>query len=213
MKRIAHLIAAAALLLPGAAFAKGKTLIELTNGKPTSALAKSWKKTGEGKYDFTLDTSAEIAAGKKITPAAVKSSLEEKLGSSGVKVSAKGSSGVSVTYTGPEKEFLDKVSKTRIKPSADVEVALEGSGSEGGIRAKTTDRAPTADEVKAVVVSINAPHAELRVTSSSKSGIADGSKIKVNLPAGVTAKKGEILFVKPTALNGDTWDVSAASKN
>lgn len=217
MKKLSNAVLAASLLLASASlFGKGKTLIELSGGKPTSALAKSWKKTGAGKYDFVLDTAAEIAPGKKLNAGLVKSSLEDRLSASGVKVTVKGPNAISVGFTGSDKDFLEKISKTRIKASADVEVALEGSGSEGGIRAKTSDRPPAADEIKGVVVSASGTSIELRVSASSKTGdelkIAESSKIKINLPPGVAAKKGEILYVKPTKLNGDTWEVSAATK-
>lgn len=219
MKVLARLALAITSLVftQSVAFAKGTTLIELKGGKPTAALAKSWKKAGEGKMDFTLDTAAEVGPGKKLTPGMVKSSLEEKLSGSGVKVTAKGTGGVSVSYTGAEKDFLEKISKTRIKAGGgDVEVALEGGGSEGGIRAKTTDRPPGDGEVKGVVVSATATSAEIRVSSASKTGesskVSDGSKIKITLPANTALKKGETVFVKPSKLNGDTWDVGAVSK-
>ena len=219
MKILARLVLAVTSLVftQSVASAKGTTLIELKGAKPTAALAKSWKKAGDGKMDFVLDTSAEVAPGKKLTPALVKSSLEEKLSGIGVKVTAKGAGGVSVSYTGTEKDFLDKVSKTRIKAGGgDVEVALESSGSEGGIRAKTTDRPPGDGEVKGVVVSATATSAEIRVSAASKAGesskVADGSKIKISLPANTALKKGETVFVKPSKLNGETWEVGSVVK-
>lgn len=210
--KLNHLIAAAVLIAAPLAMAKGKqALIELNGDAPSAALATSWKKVADGKYEFTIDTAADIGD-EKLTSDMVKTSLEKKLGDKGVKVESMGKT-VLVTYTGDEATFLKNVSKTKIKGSKDVEIAMEASVSEGGIRANTADRPPVDGEVKAEVVSLTKGMLEVRVITASKKGtsakLADGQKVKVKAKGDLKdLKKKDIVFFKPTAEKNGVWDAT-----
>lgn len=190
------------------------TLVTSTSGKTGPGLAKSWKKVGPGKLEFQLDPTAKVGA-SVVTPELVKSAVESILGAAGVKVSAKGTNAVVVTYRGDEKRILAALADTKIK-GTDVEIAMDTSGSDTGIRAKTADRAPAADEIKGTVVAIGKDSFDLRVILSGGGGataqIANGAKVKLALPAGFDSKKGDTIFVKPTAQTSGVWQVSGVSK-
>jgi hypothetical protein len=185
------------------ALGAAKTLIELKDGKPVAGLAKSWKKVKDGEYEFALDTSVELTGGKALTAGAVKSSLESKLGTShGVKVTAKGSDSVTVTYTCEEPKFLEQMSKTRIRAQS-TEIALESS-SEGGIRARKAGVALADGEVKGFVSKVNKDHLMMKVGESKFADIKKGDTIKVKGEIkGI--KKNENVFFKPEAKTGDMW--------
>lgn len=207
-----HLIAAAVLVMAPVAMAKGKqALIEMSGDKPAAALATSWKKVSDGKYEFTIDTAADIGS-EKLTADMVKTSLEKKLGDKGVKVEPKGKT-VLETYTGDEATFLKNVSKTKIKGTKDVEIAMEAPVSEGGIRANTADRPPVDGEVKAEVVTVKKDVLEVRIITASKTGAAaklkDGQKVKVTAKGDIKdLKKKDIVFFKPITDKGGVWDAN-----
>lgn len=212
MKFMTSMFVALAFLFGEAALAAPKTLIELKGDAPSAGLAKSWKKVKDGEYEFELDTSAEIKKGQTLTPAAVKESLETKLGASdGVKVTEKGASTVSVTYTGDEKTFLQKVSKTKIRgKGGDSELAMEDSVSEGGIRAKPEDRAPVEGEVKANILKIGKDQITGTVVDSKAKGVKANSTVKVKGSL-KGAKKGELFYFIPEKDNKGVWTAKAGS--
>lgn len=205
------LLVAASFVFAQVSFAAGaKTLIELDGGKPKAGMAKSWKKVKDGEYEFDLDPAAEVKKGTKVTAAMVKTSIEGKLGSGGVKVTEKSASKVLVSYTGPENKFLESVSKTKIRGGGDVELALESSTSEGGIRADIPDRDPEADEVKAIVNKTSGGIVTATVNASKSSKVAKTGSIKVK----ITDKglvKNAYFFFKPGTKAGDVWVPVAGS--
>lgn len=205
------MVAMTALLFAPVGFGAGaKTLIELDGGAPKAALAKSWKKVKDGEYTFELDTTAEIKKGVGVTPAAVKSSLESKLGTThGVKVTPKGASGVDVTFTCKEPDFLEQISKTKIREGS-VELALESSTSEGGIRAKPGDRPPTAGEVKGTVVGVTGDVVKVMVGESKADKIKGSTVVKVKAKG---FKTNEWIFFQPDAKGaGDVWTIKNVLK-
>ncbi len=206
MKLMTSMFAALAFLFGEAAFAGPKTLIELKGDAPTAGLAKSWKKVKDGEYEFQLDTSAEIKKGQTVTPAAVKDSLETKLGASdGVKVKEKGADAVSVTYTSEEKKFLEKVSKTKIRgKGGDSEIAMEDSVSEGGIRAKPKNRDVTDGEIKATIMKSTKDQIVGNVVASKASGVKENATVKVK-GAIKGALKGELFYFVPDKDEKGVW--------
>lgn len=203
-----------AALVAGSAFAGPKTLITYEGGTPGAGIAKSWKKGKGSTYDFTLDTSVDVGQGSKGLPAVVKSSLETKM--TGVKVTAKGKDGVSVSYTGDEKEFLDTLSKTRIRAEDNTQIAMEGTVSQGGVRAKTAERDPVDGEVKGTVVSVKGDVIAVRVSNVSPKaaakGVKAGDKVEVKAP-GYAAKKDDKIFFMPEAKEATTWKGSGFKAN
>lgn len=192
--------------------AEKTTLITLKNGKPTASLAKSWKKTGEGKYEFVLDTKATIGKNKPLTVDAVKSSLEGKLASShGVAVTPKGKSEVEVAYTGEETAFLDAVAKARIRATKAVELALESTTTQGSIRARAADRAPVKNEFKATVVSNSDGQLAVRIVEVGPADqpVAIKAGDKVQLKAASTAKVNDVVYVVPDTMTDNVWTVKS----
>ena len=207
--RLFSLLAVLGVAAPSFA-ADVKTLIEMDGTTPKAGLAKSWKKVGDGTYEFTLDTTKEVKKGTPVDAASVKTSLEGKLGSAyGVKVDPKGADGVTVTYTGDEQKFLEQVAKTKIR-AGDVELALESSVSEGGIRAKVATRKANDGEVKGVVTKIAANLITAKITESKTPKIKVGDTVKVE-GAVKGLKNNDKLFFKPDAKDGDNWKPVAGS--
>ncbi|MBM4251073.1 MAG: hypothetical protein FJ146_03820 [Deltaproteobacteria bacterium] len=191
--------------------AEVRTLIELNGDKPSAGLASAWKKTKDGEYQFTLDTSKEIGKGNKLSAAAVKDSLETKLGASlGLKVKEESATSVSVTYTGDETAFLAAVAKTKIRAAQNAQLALESSTSEGGIRANPGNRHPKEGEVKATVISIQSGVIVARVNESNVAEVKSGSKVKIKAE-GATFKPTKPVFFAPEKLEGDVWVPKAGS--
>lgn len=208
---LGSMFVALAFLFGQAAYAGPKTLIEMKGDAPSAGLAKSWKKVKDGQYDFELDTTQEIKKGQAVTPAAVKDSLEGKLGGDGVKVTEKGASGVSVSYTGDEKKFLEKVAKTKIRAKGgDADLAMEDSVSEGGIRAKPEDREPVDGEIKGTILKIEKDVITGKVLASKAKGLKDGDKVKVKGSI-KGSKKGELFYFIPDKDNKGTWTPKAGS--
>ncbi len=199
------------------ALAESKTLIEMKDGKPAAGLAKSWKKVGDGKYEFVLDTNAKIKD-TPLTPDIVKKSLEEKMGSSNaVTVTPKGKDTVVVAFSGDENAFLEGVGKARIRAGENVQLALESSVSEGGIRANTADRDPLSGEVKGTVLKVSPKGVDIRVIKASKDGTAaqikEGSKISISTPTDVKVKKNDTLYFMPEKTENGVWKVTKATTN
>jgi hypothetical protein len=210
MNRIKIVVLAAMFGLSSSAMASSKNLIELEGGKPVAGMAKSWKKVKDGEYEFELDTTAEVKKGVPVSPKLVKDSLESKLGTTyGVKVTEKGPSTVSVAYTSDENTFLEQISKTRIREKS-VELALESSVSEGGIRAKKADRAPTAGEVKAIVQKIEAGMVTARVDASKYDGIKKGAILKISTGDAKYSKRSKLFFMPEKEENG-VWTPKAGT--
>lgn len=204
-------LTALGLCASGLALAGPKTLVTLEGGKPKAGLAKAWKKVKDGQYEFTLDTNLEVKPGTKVTPALVKDSLEAKLGASHkVTVAPKGADKVLVSFGGDEAGFLDQVSKAKIRGGKDVEVAMDSSVSDGGIRAKTTDRPPADGEVKALVIKVEAGVITVRINSSKSPNLKDGQKIKVKGEV-KGAKPNDTVFFKPEKEEGGVWVPVAGS--
>ncbi|MCX6127367.1 MAG: hypothetical protein NTV34_21815, partial [Proteobacteria bacterium] len=160
---------------------------------------------------------ADVGQGDKPITGLIKSSLESRLGASnGVKVSEKGKDSIVVTFTGDEKAFLEALGKTRIRAEQNVEIAMESTVSQGGVRAKTSERGPVDGEVKGTVVSTKADTIVVRVvTSSAKTkalGINDGDKVEVKA-AGFAGKKGDPVFFVPNVKTGEVWGASAVTPN
>lgn len=209
IKALSAVFMFAAFVYSPAAFGKAKTLIELNGGKPSAGLATAWKKVKDGEYEFTLDTSAELTGGKALTAGAVKSSLEAKLASShGVKVSAKGSDKVAVTYTCDEAKFLEQMSKTKIRAQS-TEIALESS-SEGGIRARKKGDALKDGEVKGFITKAKADHIEVKVVESKNAEFAKDATVKVKGNVKGLKKNNNVYFM-PEKKDGDAW-VPAGNK-
>lgn len=202
-----------ATVVAGAAFAGPKTLITYENDTPAAGIAKSWKK-GKGSYEFTLDNSVDVGQGKKGLQAVVKKSLESKI--EGVKVAPKGKDGVTVTYTGDEKEFLSAVSKTRIRGEDDVQIAMEGTVSQGGVRAKTAERDPVDGELKGIVLLSKGDVLTVRVTNVSPkvtaAGVKAGDKVEVKAP-GYKAKADDKIFFMPQGKEGSAWKATGFKSN
>lgn len=212
LRSIRGLCVSIAVFVAGAAFAGPKTLITFEGGKPGPAIAKSWKKGKGSTYDFTLDSTVDIGQGKKGLPAVVKKSLESKLGpTNGVKVTAKGKDGVSVAFTGDETAFLEALAKARIRAEDDVQIAMEGTVSQGGVRAKTAERAPVDGEIKGKVVTVKGDVLAVRITDVSPKaaalGLKAGDKVEVKA-TGYATKKDEKIFFAPSAKEGNTWNAT-----
>jgi hypothetical protein len=208
LQRRCFQVLAAAVLFAGTAVASPKTLIELEGGKPKAGLAKSWTKVKDGEYQFELDMTQELKKDVKVSPAAVKQSFESKLGGKGVKVIEKGPSTVLVTYTGDEKVFLDEVAKTKVRGTKDVELALESSVSEGGIRAKTLDRAAAAGEVKGIVVASKAGLLTVKIRDSMDEGIKFNDRVRVKA-ANTKHKVKDLVYFMPEKKDGNVWYAKA----
>jgi hypothetical protein len=180
-----------------------KTLIKYKGGKPVPGLAKSWKKVKDGQYRFDLDGKAKVK-GEAVTQQLVKDTLESKLGATmGVKVAPEGKSAVLVSYNGAEDKFLKKISTTKIRAKKAVTLALEGSVSDGGIRAKSADRPPKVGEVKAIVVAVKGEVATAKV-NATKSPKVKGGVLKVKTQ-GVAVKPNQKIFFMPDTLEGGVW--------
>ena len=191
------------------------TLITMKDGKPSASLAKTWKKLSTGKYEFQLDMAATIGKKKPLTVDAVKSSLEGKLGSTnGVAVVAKGKNGVEVTFTGDEAAFLEGVAGAKIRATKGVEIALASTTTQGGIRARATDRQPTAEEVKGTVITNASGVVTVRVLAFGTSGEAvkfkAGDKSRIAFVSDV--KPNDVIYFIPGTMVDGVWQAKALVK-
>ena len=200
-----------ATVFSSSALAEVRTLIELSGDKPAAGLASAWKKVKDGEYQFTLDTSKEIGKGNKLSAAAVKDSLETKLGSTmSVKVKEDSASKVTVSYEGDEAAFLAAIAKTKIRAAQNAQLALESSTSEGGIRANPGNRHPKDGEVKATVISVQSGVIVARVNESKVAEVKSGSKVKIKAE-GPEFEPTKPVFFAPEKLEGDVWLPKAGS--
>lgn len=198
------------LAFAGEAIAQSKTLITMEGGKPKAGLAKAWKEVKATEYEFELDPKAEVKKGTPVSAAAVKDTLESKLGTTfGVKVTDKGSNKISVTFTGDKNKFLEQVGKTKIRADKNVEIALESSVSEGGIRADPGNRPPTANEVKATIVKIEKGQFTATV-NESKHGTVKSGTVKVKTDTSKLKMSQKVFFV-PEKQDGGAWVPKAGS--
>ncbi len=205
------LVGCAAMLFVGSQVTLANTLITLDGGKPKAGLAKSWKKVKEGQYEFELDTAAELKPGTKVTTTFVKDSLEAKLGGPySAKVTADSPSKVTVTFKGDEAKFLEQVSKTKIRAGKDVQLAMESSVSDGGIRAKAADRPAADGEVKAIAIKVegNKITGKVNETKSSKLPANEKFVVKGTIKG---LKQNDKFFFKPEKKEGDAWVPVAGS--
>ena len=190
------------------------TLFSYDGSQISPGLAKSWKKEGDNKYSFTLDLSKKVG-NKPLTPALVKGNLEGQLKAVGVKATPKGVDGIEVTFKGKEDNFLKKTAKVKIKATASETLAMDPSVSDGGIRAKSAERDPTDEEVKARVTAIKGDVIKAIVVKAGTSGQAasfsDGKVVSIKA-TGFVAKKNETFFFKPTQASGEVWEGKDFSK-
>jgi hypothetical protein len=180
------------------AFAAGDYLITMPGPKP--GLAKSFKAAGAGKYEFELDQS------NKVSFDTIKKSLLKKKMITDVSGDA---NKIVVSYSGDEKEFLEKVAKARIKDGGDVDVALESGVSDGGVRARTAARQPADGEVKGKIVDVVGGN--MKVLAQTKGGNGVPAEFPMMKPVMVAAgaykgEKGQTVFFKPTKKVGETWE-------
>lgn len=199
------LIGLATLSMVTLAQASPKTLIKYKGGNVTPGLASSAKAQGAGKYLFTLGS--HKVGGNALTPAMVKTSIEEKLGSKGVSVAPQGANAVLISYTGDEKTFLTGISRTKIK-SGSTSLAVDSSVSDGGIRARIPARPALPHEVKAKFLSANGDTIKLIVVNPGKQGLAakvkPGQILDVKGRGNFQAKKADQFLFTPKA-NQPTW--------
>jgi translation initiation factor IF-1 len=91
---------------------------------------------------------------------------------------------------------------------------MESTVSQGNVRAKTSEREPVEGEVKANVINSKGDSLIVRVvTSSAKAkelGIKDGDKVEIKI-SGYTAVKGDRVFFKPEAKEGNAWKANSVS--
>jgi hypothetical protein len=183
------------------AFAGGDFLITMPG--PKAGLAKSFKSAGAGKYEFQMDTS------KKISFETIKKSLLKKKMITDVSGDA---AKIVVSYKGDEKDFLDKVSKAKIKEGGgDVDLALESSVSDGGVRARTAARQPVDGEVKGKIVEVVGTNLKVMVQLKGAAGVpAEFPLMKpIEVAAGVyKGEKGQTVFFKPTKKVGEAWEAT-----
>lgn len=198
-------VAAAFLLTAGMCFGEEKYLITMPGPKP--ALAKSFKSVGPGTYEFVIDPSKTIKGGKKPTFDNLKDSLTKKKLVKEVKGDA---SKITVTYEGDENSFLEKIAKTRIKGSGgDVDLALESSVSDGGVRARTAAREPKAGEVKGKIIGKSNGSLKVMVQKKGTSGVPEALPMMrpISVKSGnYEGMPGQTIFFKPTKKTGDLWE-------
>ena len=197
--------------------ARKKYLVKVKGDKVTPLLATKWSKV-DGGYEFEIDTDAEVAKGKKATAAIVKASVEKKLSKKlGLTVDVVSETTILIKYDGDEAKLMKRLSRTRIKASSGVTIAMEGKGSSGGIRANRISRKPKDGEVKASFISMDTRRREMKVFiyAIGPSGVPEGIKPSKQLTLRTprkfksTLKKDDELFFEPVRLDGNAWTVKA----
>ena len=182
---------------------QNRHLIIMKGNTPTPALATSWKKIKDGRYEFNLNVGAKIGR-TLLTPAHVKSSVESRLRSRfSTKVSPKGAGKVIIRFKGDEKAFFKALSSVRIRPKT-TEIAMESSVSDGGLRARKAIAEPSKDEVKGRVLAIKPDFLMVRVIKSNNSKIKNGL-IRLTHKQGLEIKKNQTIFFRPNAINAGRW--------
>lgn len=186
-------------------------------GKFDVDLAKSYKSAGPGKVEFVLDTTKKIdKTSTSVNFMAVKTSLEKQLGAKwSVKVSGSEASTL-VEYKGKEADFLNAVAKTKIKATAMEELAMEGSSSDAGTRAKSIPpREPREDEVRGTVLKIDSNMMVVVVDAKGAGAISSkvaNGKVKVMPVQPGFAVKSTIYFV-PEAIEASGVKIKSATPN
>ncbi len=181
-----------------------KTLIQLVSGKPTPALAKSWKTIKKGEMEFVIDTSAELMSGKALTGAAVKESLEKKLKDShGVKVTPTTPEKVTINFSGAEKEFFSKLAEVKIRAqSTDV---ADASGSDGGIRARPPGIILAEGEVRGFILKVAKEHYVFRIIETNSSEFKVGDSLEMKFDKNLPIKKNLNLYFVPQKNDDGFW--------
>jgi hypothetical protein len=204
-------------LFTQSAFAGPYLIVAGKGGKFDVDLAKSYKAAGPGKVEFVLDTTKKIdKTSTAVNFMAVKSSLEKQLGAKwSAKVSGSEASTL-VEYKGKEADFLKAVSQAKIKATATEELAMEGSSSDAGTRAKDSPpREPKEDEVRGTVLKIDANMMVMVVdakgTGAVASKVANG-KVKVTPVQPGFAVKSRIYFV-PEVIEASGVKIKSATAN
>lgn len=194
------------LKAPEALASSPRTLIEMADGTPKSALAKSWSKIKDGEYEFVLDTSAELMNGKALTTAAVKATLEKKLGTShGVVVKEIAADKVTITYTGPEADFLKQLSEVKIRATSS-DVAADSGGSDGGIRARPPGVQLADGEIKGFVLRVQKVqgHYVFKIVESKFPDLKAGDAIDLKISS-VKLRKNHDLYFMPEKDSDGIW--------
>lgn len=204
-------------LLANAVLAGPYLIVPGKAGKFDGDLAKSYKSAGAGKVEFKLDTSKKIdSTASSVNFASVKASLEQQLGAKwSAKVSGSDASAV-VEFKGKEADFLKAVAQTKIKASATEELAMEGSSSDAGTRAKGQPaRDPRPDEVRGMVLKVDADSMVVVVDAKGAGPVASSvpmGKVKISpIQAGFAAKS--VIFFVPEKVEGKAVKVKTASPN
>lgn len=181
-----------------------KTLVQLIDGKPTPALAKSWSKVKNGEMEFVIDTSAELMSGKALTGGAVKESLEKKLKTShGVKVTPTSPEKVTIVFAGEEKEFFSKLAEVKIRAqSTDV---ADSSGSDGGIRARRPGIILAEGEVRGFILKVAKEHYVFRIIETNSKELKVGDTIDMKFESGLPIKKNLNLYFLPQKNDDGFW--------
>ena len=181
-----------------------KTLVQLVDGKPTPALAKSWTKVKSGEMEFVIDTSAELMSGKALTGGAVKESLEKKLKDShGVKVTPTTPDKVTIIFTGEEKEFFSKLAEVKIRAqSSDV---ADSNGSDGGIRARPPGITLADGEVRGFILKVAKEHYVFRIIETNSKEFKVGDTIDMKFDKSLPIKKNLNLYFVPQKNDDGFW--------
>ncbi len=198
VRKLNALVSGLLFLASSVALSAGDYLITMPGPKP--AIASAFKSLGAGKYEFQIDAS------KKISFETIKKSLLKKKMITDVAGDAKK---IVVTYKGDEKEFLEKVSKARIKDGGDVDLALESSVSDGGVRARTAARGPAEGEVKGKIVAVVGTNLKIMAQQKGAAGVPEDFPMMqpVEVSGGdYKGTAGQTVFFKPTKKNGALWE-------
>jgi hypothetical protein len=206
MKSLFKIFFVAGLFVNSVAFSADtpKTLVQLVDGKPSPALAKSWTKVKNGEMEFVIDTSAELMSGKALTGAAVKESLEKKLKTShGVKVTPTSPDKVTIIFNGEEKEFFAKLAEVKIRAqSSDV---ADSSGSDGGIRARPPGIILADGEVRGFILKVAKEHYVFRIIETNSKEFKIGDTIDMKFEKDLPIKKNLNLYFVPEKKEDGFW--------
>ena len=186
-------------------------LIKYKDNKPVAQLATKWTKI-DGGYEFTLDEKLEVANGKTVNAEMVKASIEKRIKRKGMTIEVKSQNTLKITFNGDENDFWKTLSRARIKAS-NVQIAMDGSGSSGGIRANKIARQPRAGEVRASFISMDPKTGEMEVfvyavgPDGIPAAIKPSKKLRIKTPKGMKnkLKKDDIVYFRPIRLDGESW--------
>ncbi len=194
-----------------AAFAQ-KTLIVSKGAGYEPGLAKTWSASGSGKLVMQLDTTKEVARGKKLSAEMVKKNIEEKLKSGiGANVTVISGDKVEINYKATESELLKQLAKIRIRPESDVKLAAAGTVSDTGIRAKIAARDAKDGEAKVKILNNSEGVYEALILQAGKGGLPQG--LKLNTKVKISGLQGEsaessIIIIKFSGAESGVWQVN-----